>query len=285
MKILSWNCRGVAATTTSSDVMELCKKFRPAIVFLMETKSNQDRMKSVQRKLKFTGLHCVESRGLSGGLCLLWDDSVDIEVDEANQNVIRADITIKATEDDWSCYFVYVPPNPIQRRSFWSQLGRSHISSLRPWCLIGDFNEMLNNHEKEGLRPCNLQNLHLFQDFVQQMDLLDLDLKGNRYTWFSNPRNGVITREKLDRALVNWAWLAMYPNAISTAYPAISSDHSLILLDINPEETSGQSFKYEAFWDGHQDCKEVVKQAWNQAETQDRGWANFREKSASCSRA
>ncbi|KAJ1422669.1 Ribonuclease H-like superfamily [Sesbania bispinosa] len=221
MKILSWNCRGVAATTTSSELLELCKKLRPTIVFLIETKANQKRMTIIQRRLKFKGIHCVESRGLSGGLCLLWDDSVEIDVDDDSQNVIQADIRVKATGDNGNCSFVYGPPVPSQRRDFWGQ------------------------------------NMHLFQDFVQQMDLLELDLKGNRFTWFSNPRNGVITREKLDRALVNWAWLAMFPNAISKAYPAISSDHSPILLDVCPEESSGQAFKYEAFLDDHHECKEV----------------------------
>ncbi|KAJ1411448.1 Endonuclease/exonuclease/phosphatase superfamily [Sesbania bispinosa] len=117
------------------------------------------------------------------------------------------------------------------------------------------------------------------------MDLLELDLKGNRFTWFSNPREGIVTREKLDRALINWLWFSLYPNAIVTAYPAISSDHSPILLDINPEESSGQSFKYEVLWDDHPNCKDIVKQGWNQAESQEVGWNDFRKKTECCTRA
>ncbi|KAJ1376439.1 Endonuclease/exonuclease/phosphatase superfamily [Sesbania bispinosa] len=124
--------------------------------------------------------------------------------------------------------------------------------------------------------------MKVFQDFVQNSNLIDLDLKGNRFTWFSNPRQGVITREKLDRVLVNWAWLSLFPNAIASAYPAISSDHSPILLDLIPEESSGRNFKYEAFWDDHAECKEVVHNGWNEgetAETDDQGsWVEGQDK-------
>ncbi|RYR20262.1 hypothetical protein Ahy_B03g065360 [Arachis hypogaea] len=51
--------------------------------------------------------------------------------------------------------------------------------------------------------------------------LMDLDLKGERFTWFSYPRNGFITREKIDRALANWEWRALYHHASLIALPAI----------------------------------------------------------------
>ncbi|KAJ1424452.1 hypothetical protein SESBI_11643 [Sesbania bispinosa] len=91
---------------------------------------------------------------------------------------------------------------------------------------------------------------------------MDLDLKGNQFTWFSNQRQGRIIKEKLDRVLVNWPRCSMYRNAIATSYPAISSNNSPILLDIKPSTGSGRSFKYEALWDDHEDYKRVVCDNW-----------------------
>ncbi|KAJ1418939.1 hypothetical protein SESBI_15544 [Sesbania bispinosa] len=110
--------------------------------------------------------------------------------------------------------------------------------------------QMVENPYSEGilLRP-------FIQEYVYEAGLVDLDLKGNQFTWFSNQRQGRIVKEKLDRVLVNWAWSSMDPNAIATAYPAISTDHSTILLDIKPQTGSNRAFKYEALWDDHVECK------------------------------
>ncbi|KAJ1408204.1 Endonuclease/exonuclease/phosphatase superfamily [Sesbania bispinosa] len=126
--------------------------------------------------------------------------------------------------------------------------------------------------------------MELFQEFVLNSNLIDLDLKGNHFTWFSNPRQGVIIREKLDRALVNLPWLTTYPHVIAIAYPAISSDHSPILLDVNLI-SSDSSFKYEAFWDDHEECKGSVAEGWNQEDSVEAGWSKFRKNSRNCSRS
>ncbi|KAJ1393527.1 hypothetical protein SESBI_34890 [Sesbania bispinosa] len=98
-------------------------------------------------------------------------------------------------------------------------------------------------------------SVQLFQDFVHQSNLIDLDLKGNRFTWFSNPRQ------------------------------AISSDHSPILLDVKPEASSGSSFKYEAYWDDHEECKDVVAQGWQHEESDQRGWDRINTSTNNCTRA
>lgn len=66
--------------------------------------------------------------------------------------------------------------------------------------------------------------------FLNLSELIELDAKGCKFTWSSNPRNGVIIREKLDRILINWPWRRNIPHAMSVALPAVSSDHSPLLL-------------------------------------------------------
>lgn len=44
--------------------------------------------------------------------------------------------------------------------------------------------------EKEGSRPMDSNRMALF---------MDLELKGCKFTWISNPRDEVTTKEKLDR--------------------------------------------------------------------------------------
>lgn len=35
---------------------------------------------------------------------------------------------------------------------------------------------------------------------------MDFELKGCIFTQVSNPRNGVVTKERIDRVLVSWGW-------------------------------------------------------------------------------
>ncbi|KAJ1394661.1 Endonuclease/exonuclease/phosphatase superfamily [Sesbania bispinosa] len=258
MKIISWNCRGVAATATVSELRELSSKHRPTIVFLMETRAKEGKLNRLKRLTKLQHLFCVEPDGLSGGLALFWDNSVEVEIISSTTNIIHAAITDKDSAHYWETSFVYGNPIPSHRRSLWNDLAHYHFHRKMPSTLLGDFNEMLHPHEKDGLRPCNSGMMQLFRDFVNHMGLMDLELKGNRFTRFSNPRRGIVIKENLDRVLVNWAWRDIFPHAIATALPAISSDHSPIVLDFDPQESSGTQFKYELMWDEHVECKEVV---------------------------
>ncbi|RYQ82617.1 hypothetical protein Ahy_B10g101199 [Arachis hypogaea] len=84
---------------------------------------------------------------------------------------------------------------------------------------------------------------------------MDLELKGNKFTWFSNPRNGLVTRERLDRAMVNWKWRQAFSNASLTALPTITSDHCPLILNLKPNRNVPRQFKYEAYWDDKKELK------------------------------
>ncbi|KAJ1437906.1 hypothetical protein SESBI_03331 [Sesbania bispinosa] len=60
----------------------------------------------------------------------------------------------------------------------------------------------MSQSEKVGLHPHNSQGRELFNSFVFDMGLMELQLKGYQFTWVSDPRNGFVTKEKLDKVLV-----------------------------------------------------------------------------------
>ncbi|KAJ1391356.1 Endonuclease/exonuclease/phosphatase superfamily [Sesbania bispinosa] len=91
---------------------------------------------------------------------------------------------------------------------------------------------------------------------------MDIDLKGCKFTWFSSPHQGVITREKLDRIMANWRWRSLFPNAIALAVPQVSSDHTPLILWPSPKPRGGSSFKFEAFWEEHADCEAIINKGW-----------------------
>ena len=90
----------------------------------------------------------------------------------------------------------------------WSCMRQLHQAHTLPWLLVGDLNEIVYLHEKEGGNPRPPQYMQVFQDIVEECALHDLRYIGNQYTW----RRGRI-RERLDRGLVNYMWTSQFPHA------------------------------------------------------------------------
>lgn len=127
--------------------------------------------------------------------------------------------------------------------------------------------------------------MNLFRDFLNVSGLMDFDLKGSKFTWTSNPRDGFVTCEKLDRVLVNWAWRSLFPHDVALALPIISSDHAPIIFYPKPKSSSGYSFKFEAYWEEHEQCDATIQQGWNGSVGESNAWDLLLEKTISCQKS
>lgn len=166
MTILSWNCWGLAAASTVRELKGISFKYQPAIIFLMETRAPRERVDRTRRVLKMNKMFTVEPVGLAGGLSLLWNSEVEVQILGASQNYIHASILYKKGARDFVCTFIYGNPTFQRRRNLWNK-----ISSLQPlrgsaWCCVGDFNELFSQQEKDGLRPQQQIRMDLLSYFV-----------------------------------------------------------------------------------------------------------------------
>ena len=67
---------------------------------------------------------------------------------------------------------------------------------------MGDFNIPLFHLEKLGGNrdyPKSLQDLH---DFMGRMDLIDVELRGNPFTWTNNRKGNDLIQVRLDRLMM-----------------------------------------------------------------------------------
>lgn len=116
MSIISWNCRGMGAPATIRELHELCKAYQPAILFLMETRAPMGRIEKMKRRLKFQNCFAVDPIGLSGGLCILWKENVQIQIFQHTQNYIHSTVSFDNLKDEFDCSFVYGNPIYQQRK-------------------------------------------------------------------------------------------------------------------------------------------------------------------------
>lgn len=258
----NWNCRGIGVSSTIRAMRDVLSLSKPQILFLAETKSTGSKIKSLKRKIHFANYHCVDAVGRSGGLALFWFDECVVEVLGSSKNYIHTKVTSPISSVSWFLTCVYGSPTFAERRNLWDSISRLKPRNDSPWCCIGDFNDLLSQDEKEGLLPHSQAQINLFREFVNNNMLLDLSLKGCRFTWCNNRAEGCV-REKLDRILMNTQWMSLFPHAFGEALPAIGSDHSPIILHCDVKLIrSRRAFVYEDFWDEHPECAKTVENEW-----------------------
>lgn len=120
---------------------------------------------------------------------LLWNNGYEVQILQSSINFIHTGIKEKKSGNLFQITFVYGNPLFRLRRQLWPKLELLQPLRSGPWCLMGDFNEMLSISDKEGLDPVAPIRLQLFREFLDNANLMDLQLKGSKFTWISNPRD------------------------------------------------------------------------------------------------
>lgn len=81
MIAMFWNCQGLGHASIVCALRELCSSHRLVLVFLSEVRiSNDTKIKNIAASLKFDSFFLVPSCGSATGLCLLWNNSIDIQI-------------------------------------------------------------------------------------------------------------------------------------------------------------------------------------------------------------
>ena len=149
MRTLSLNCRGLGNPEIVNELHDLVKKEGPNLVFLMETRLCVRSLEWLRVRLRMCGCLGVDRHGQGGGLALLWDSSVTVNIDSYSDSHINAEV-IQVDGIHWRLTRFYGHPERALRNRSWTLL--RHLSSLSdmPWMVIGDFNEIIRLDEKSG---------------------------------------------------------------------------------------------------------------------------------------
>jgi len=268
MSLLSWNCRGLGNPRTVRVLHHLVKEKKPEIVFLIETLCRSSTMEKVRCKLGFKGLFVVNPVGRSGGLALLWSENLSVEIFNYSRQHINAIISDEDGRPGWKFTGFYGFPNAARRWESWELL--RFLKSFQPsaWLCAGDFNEILDQSEKQGAVLRRSSQIDQFRRALEDCELSDLGFSGPRYTWCNNRRDDNFILERLDRAIANMEWCSRFNFVRVQVLEAICSDHNpiLILFKDEPYEIrpSRRAFKFEAKWQLDPECNDISKAAWEQ---------------------
>ena len=139
-----------------------------------------------------------------------------------------------------------------------------------PWCVGGDFNEILYPHERSsGLSPSN--STEEFYNFIKSCALVDLPLQGDDFTW--SRCDEVSASSRLDRFLISLDWEKHFINAIQKRLPRPLSDHFPICLENGTFQRGRIPFKFENMWLEVELFRDLIKRWWEEARVE--AYASF----------
>ncbi|KAA3475888.1 reverse transcriptase [Gossypium australe] len=196
--------------------------------------------------------------GFSGGIWVGWEDFIHIKIIQNHPQFTFLRVDNHIPNKSFLISFVYGSPDRSKRKLLWKGLQSMAPNNTIPWLIMGDFNAILSPADKKS--PTSIgKRCDLFGNFVDSCDLQDLGFKGPPFTW---QRGETLVR--LDRALVNDAWMNTFPQSLVHHLTRIKSDHRLLLLTIEPDLNipNGRPFRFLAGWTQHKEFNNFVKDKW-----------------------
>lgn len=82
----------------------------------------------------------------------------------------------------WRFTSFYGDPDPNKRDQSWQLMDRLSDSGNTPWILGGDFNEILNDNEKEGGAQKARKGMDNFREALDKCRLIDPGFSGAKHT-------------------------------------------------------------------------------------------------------
>ena len=170
-----------------------------------------------------------------------------------------------------SITFVYGHPEHAKRGEVWQQLGQLKQHAYPSWHCIGDFNQILSKDEKLSFKSGNIVGADEFQQVLMDLQLCDLSVSGQRFTWMNKREDEDFVMERFDRAFGIVEWVNKYPLYSLRNLPIVKSDHGPIILDLEFQTPfRKRPFRFELMWLTHAGCKEMVHYAWELHSTRSR---------------
>lgn len=213
-------------------------------------------------KIGFFDCFSVDCVGRNGGLAIFWKRSVEIHISDFSQN--HTDVLMyKNNMPSWrlSCYYGF--PERSRRKDAWEFIRDLARKDSIPWCILGDFNDMLYVTDKKGLHKHPTTLLNGFRNATDS-GLVELELVGGNYTWERSRGKEDWVRERLDRTFASEEWWRMFPLCKLSMHHTICSDHEPIQLELCSLAHSNRQFRFrfENVWLREESFRTEVIDHW-----------------------
>ncbi|KAK1308708.1 hypothetical protein QJS10_CPA09g01039 [Acorus calamus] len=257
----SKNVRGLNSREKQHDIKNFLNNILSPIVCLVETKVDQLNADRISENILPHYSLLIPLHG--GRIWILWQPAlIKVELLASSSQFMHCKVTPMTGQQRYFLSAIYASNLASERLSLWQDLrGIAHSIAHAQWLIGEDFNEVRFCHEKQGSNLIHSRRMTRFNDCITDCHLNNLRAMGRSFSWSNNQDQRIVC--KLDRVLVNLAWLHLNTNSYVQSLPAGLSDHTPLHVIINPPSLSGpRPFKYFSAWESHPELGEVIHKAW-----------------------
>lgn len=144
----------------------------------------------------------------------------------------------------WRMSCFYGLPERTRRRESWDLIRMIAAVSSLPWCIWGDFNDLLYMSDKKGKNKHPQWLINGFKAVLEECHISELALNGGKFTWERGRGTNEWIREKLDRAFATDGWWAKFPLHNLQMLHTSVSDHEPLKLEFLKTDISNRKFRF-----------------------------------------
>nr|XP_025670267.1 uncharacterized protein LOC112770058 [Arachis hypogaea] len=214
------------------------------------------------------GWEYIASEGASGGLLLMWDESM-FKMHNCYKGERWMCIEGVLLKNNFNCAFFLVYGAHARDEKTVVLEGLSYIAGLCQvrCCFMGDFNEIVQVEERKGTDRLT-GAAEEFKNWIQDMHLVDLPLNNRKYTWFRGS-----SCSRIDRVMVSLEWIEEFPETRLKGGPRGLSDHCPMIVEDTRMRGGPRPFRSLDSWFTHEGFLRMVKEEWR-----DLGEVDFTDK-------
>jgi len=184
MKILSWNVQGAKKSHFQQEVGFINRTIEPDILVLFETMVNECNVARIVPSLGYQYNDTTPPKNHAGGIWLLWNtENVEVNIIAEESRALHCLVHKKSTLKKFVLSAIFAPAQNQEKNDFWHHL--KHINDVidLPWCLIGDFNEILISSDKIRGSPLTVSKTQRLSDFLTYTKGIDANVQGRIFIW------------------------------------------------------------------------------------------------------
>ncbi|KAL0285558.1 UNVERIFIED_CONTAM: hypothetical protein Sangu_2774000 [Sesamum angustifolium] len=201
--------------------------------------------------------------GPAGRIWLAWTGwDIEVEILRVESQIIHCRTTNKRTHTTCLIYVLYGDCDLIPRRTLWTTLQSVAAGADEPWLVLRDFNAVIDDSEVCGHAADTSASMNEFQQCILESGLIHLPFSGCPFTWHNCSTGSRSLWKRLDRMLVNEAWLDKWPNASYISALPSTSDHSPLIIHSEYRGTDRRPFRFDNFLTNRTGFLDSVKRTW-----------------------
>ncbi|XP_075109284.1 uncharacterized protein LOC142181060 [Nicotiana tabacum] len=180
------------------------------------------------------------------------------EPEEVDEQLIHGQIRIISKAFTFGFSAIYGLHTIKDRLSMWRKLRQIHSLQQGPWLAIGDYNVVLQAQDRQHGTEVRAMETRDFKEYMLDTGMHELQYVGRNYTWTNNH-----TYSRIDRGLVNAAWMMIMPNMKVQVLEPLVSDHSpLKLMTTQVQGKKNRPFRFFNCIADHHQFIQKMEQAW-----------------------